>query len=108
MGNEPFTGLEFTFLEQATTRALMNKQSSELYWHARYLYELALQTNDKDQRNFKLEQAKSALAQVWKRTSCDDKRHDLMNSRFSHVDFLSALVILEDLLLDQSKSEYAA
>lgn len=102
-GNEPFTALEFTFLEQATTRALMNKQSSELYWRARYLHELALQTNDKDQHNLKLEQAKSALAQVWKRTSCDDKRHDLMNSRFSHVDFLSALVILEDLLLDQFK-----
>ena len=66
---------------------------------------MALQTNDKDQRNLKLEQAKSALAQVWKRTSCDDKCHDLMNSRFSHVDFLSALVILEDLLLDQSKKK---
>lgn len=102
MGNEPFTEWEFAFLEQATVRALMNKQSSEMYWRARYLHELAIQTSGSEEYDQRLNHAKSVLEKVWNKISCDQKYCDLINSNFAAVDFLSALVILEDLLLNHT------
>ena len=102
-GDEAFTQQEFAFLEQATARALMNRQNSEAYWRARYLHELALQAAGTAQFQQKLDRAKAALKTAWAKTSCTKKCHDLLNSRFSKVDFLSALVMIEDLLMDRSR-----
>lgn len=105
LGNGPFTQLEFSFLEQATARALMNRQSGETYWRARYLHELALQAAGTAQFQQKLDRAQAALKTAWEKTSCTKKSHDLLNSRFSEVDFLSVLVMIEDLLMDRNRGK---
>ena len=102
IGTELFSSYEFDFLEQATSRALMNKNNSEMYWRARYLHELYLQKSNDPQNKQKQEQAKRAIEEVWKKISGDQKLQDLLSNNFTHVDFLSVLVIIESLSLSRS------
>lgn len=83
----------------------MNRQSGETYWRARYLHELALQAAGTAQFQQKLDRAQAALKTAWEKTSCTKKSHDLLNSRFSEVDFLSVLVMIEDLLMDRNRGK---
>ena len=100
IGNEPFTETELQFLERATSRALLNKGKSESYWRARYLHELAAQEKDPEHADLARDSAGEALDFVWKKCSCDEKLSKLLNSDFNQVDFLSFLIILEDMLLN--------
>ena len=49
--------------------------------------------------------AERALQTAWKKCSCDKKLLSLKNRSFKDVDIISALIIVEDLLMDHSKAK---
>ena len=98
-GSEPFTSQEFDFLEQATARALFNRQNNEFYWRARYLHELARQDPEHPQYGQRIKRAEQALQEAWLHISGDQKLQELINFNFQKVDFVSVLVLIEVLLL---------
>ena len=101
-GAEPFTERELELLNQATLRTSLKKESSGLYWRARFLHELAVWDNNSEQFEFRLRNAQRALRAVWDKNSCTRKLTELEKGQFDGVDFLSVLIILEDLLLNQA------
>lgn len=102
---EPFTDWELKFIEQASKRSLLNKGNSEAYWYARYLHEAAIQNKTTKDSDLRGSRAERALQTAWKKCSCDEKLLRLKNSDFAGVDFISMMIILEDLLMDHSKSK---
>ena len=103
LGDEPFTPSEFDFLEQATARALVNRQNNEIYWRTRYLHDLARHDPKRSQYDQRMERAEQALQEAWHRISGDQKLCALRDYHFHDVDFTSVLVVIENLLLKDGR-----
>lgn len=104
-GNEPFTDAELSFLEQATTRAMLHRGNSEAYWRVRFLHEFARKNTEHKNGSRWMDNAARELFIIWRKCSCDEKLQWLSTSKYEAVDFISMLVILEDLLMDNQKDQ---
>lgn len=104
-GNEPFTDAELSFLEQATTRAMLNHGNSEAYWRVRFLHEMARKNMEHKNGSHWMDSAARELRMIWRKCSCDEKLQRLQTLKYETVDFISMLVILEDLLMDSQKEQ---
>lgn len=105
MKETPFSEVELSFLKRAMAHAMMKPGNSELYWNTRYLHELALQSKDQVDADANRSNAEHALRSAWKSCGCDKIRQQLETLHFDQVDFVSFLVIVENLLMNPPKGK---